>query len=135
MTALSVPPLRPRPVHWREFLASTMPSARASAAARNVSYSATTAPRCRMVSAIGDRRWQPTVRPTRSRGPRIVPATRSAVIVAVSRLVNVAIRPMPPIIHRKARTRPRGLSTCLSSQPPVTITEPIHHIASQTPPG
>ena len=77
----------------------------------------------------------PTVLPTRSRGPWIVPLTRSAVIVAVSTLVNVAIRPMPPTIQAKAIARPSTLSTCLSSQPPVVIVDMIHQIASPTPRG
>jgi hypothetical protein len=41
---------------------------------------------------------------------------------------------MPPIIHPKAIARPSAVSTCLSSQPPVTIVEATHHVASQTPP-
>ena len=42
---------------------------------------------------------------------------------------------MPPIIQAKATILPSGPSTCLSSQPPVTIVEAIHHRASPTPRG
>ena len=115
--------------------ASTIPSESASSASRTVAYSRTMPPRCVTQVAATEAVWQPTVRPARSRGPWITPVTCSAVIVAVRTLVNAASRPMPPIIHAKAMSRPTGPSTCLSSHPPVTIVEAIHQIDSMTPRG